>query len=199
MTQAVAELREIRSDGSGDIPTEISKDDMFDILSSSRRRYAVHYLKQQNDSVYLRDLSERVAAWESGVSIEGLPSKHRKRVYTSFQQFHLPKMERLHLIDFDPQTKLITLTSEAQQLDVYLDVIQGSDFSWHLYYLGLSAVIGALGVSLWLGLFPFTLFPAAGWILVVAVVIAVSALTHANHSRQTQLGKPGAPPGVDER
>jgi hypothetical protein len=126
-------------DGRG--ASALSRDEVFDILSNQRRRHALHFLKQRNgDATELRELSAQVAAWENGKAIEQVTSDERRRVYTSLQQFHLPKLDRSEIVAYDNQRGRVELADEATDLDVYLDVVEGSDVPWSQYYLGFSAL-----------------------------------------------------------
>ena len=185
-------------DGSG-APSTLSSDEVFDILSNQRRRHALHFLKQRNgDATELRELSAQVAAWENGKPIEQITSNERRRVYTSLQQFHLPKLHQSGIVEYDSQRGVADLTNEATDLDVYFDVVQESDMPWSLYYLGLSGLSFALLGVVWVGIYPLTLLSGLAWGVFVAAMFAVSALAHAYQDRRMHLGAEGLPPDLRE-
>lgn len=185
-------------DGGGG-PSALSRDEVFDILSNQRRRHALHFLKQRNgDTAELRELSAQIAAWENGKPIERITSNERRRVYTSLQQFHLPKLHQSGIVEYDSQRGVADLTNEAADLDVYLDVVQESDMPWSLYYLGLSGLSLALLGVVWIGIYPLTLLPSLAWGVFVAVLFAGSALAHAYHDRRMHLGAAGPPADLRE-
>ena len=100
-------------DGGGE-PSALSRDEVFDIPSNQRRRHALHFLKQRNgDGAELRELSAQVAAWENGKPAEGVTSDERRRVYTSLQQFHLPKLDRNGIVEYDDRRGSVELAEEA--------------------------------------------------------------------------------------
>lgn len=173
----------------------ISRDDLFDILSNHRRRYALHSLKQRDRAVAVGDLAEEIAAWENGVSIAELTAADRKRVYTALQQFHLPKMDTTGIVEFD-STGNVALTETANALDVYLDVVTDDTISWSHYYLGLSVVSLVVTTGVWLA--PFTLFPELVWAVLVASMFLLSALAHTYYNRRMRLGADGTPPEILE-
>lgn len=171
----------------------ISRDDLFDVLSNHRRRYALHSLKQRDGAVAVGDLAEEIAAWENDVSIAELTAADRKRVYTALQQFHLPKMATTGIVAFD-SSGIVTLTDAADSLDVYLDVVTDDDIPWSRYYLGLSVVSLVVVTGVWLA--PFTLFPGLVWAVLVAAMFLLSALAHTYYNRRMRLGTDGTPPEI---
>lgn len=174
----------------------VSRDDLFDVLSNHRRRYALHSLKQRNGTTGVGDLAEEIAAWENGVSIPDLTATQRKRVYTALQQFHLPKMDTTGIVAFDSSRGVVSLTDAADGLDVYLDVVTADDIPWSRYYLGLSALSFAIVIGVWLA--PFELLPTMAWAALVTGVFLVSSLVHTYYNRGMRLGSDGTPPDFPE-
>ncbi|KOX94853.1 hypothetical protein AMS69_03050 [Haloarcula rubripromontorii] len=174
---------------------QLSRDDVYDILSNQRRRYALHAIKQENERAELSDLAEQVAAWENDKCIQDITSTERHRVYTSMQQTHLPTLERAGVITHDNGT--VTLTDTADSLDVYLDVVPGDSIPWAEYYLGLAAVSLALVVAIWVGVFPPSI-PSLVWPTVITLLFLVSAAYHVKETRRLQLGAADKPPELLE-
>ncbi|WP_312911008.1 DUF7344 domain-containing protein [Natronosalvus caseinilyticus] len=164
-----------------------TRGEIFDLLSNHRRRYAIHHLKQTDEPVELGALAEQVAAWELEKEVQGLTSTERKRVYTSLQQTHLLALERAGMVEFD--ARAIELTEEAEQLEVYLDIVPGDSIPWGVYYLGLSAVAAAVMVGLWLEVVPVETVSTLGWATAVVGLFAVSAVVHVLENRQNRLGE----------
>lgn len=71
----------------------LSQDQVFEVLKSPRRRYALYYLRREGGIVELSDLTDQVAVWENDTTPSGLTSEQRKRVYISLYQTHLPKLD----------------------------------------------------------------------------------------------------------
>ncbi|MFA9517308.1 hypothetical protein ACERIT_08840 [Halopenitus sp. H-Gu1] len=96
--------------------TPIDHSDLIDILSCTRRRWAVEYLAGQppNEVVTISDLSEHVAARENNCTVTELSSKQRERVYVSLYQTHLLTMEEL--IDYNRDRGTITPTEAPERL-----------------------------------------------------------------------------------
>ena len=102
----------------------LSREEAFDVLSSERRRRVLGYLLDVDDRTTLRDLSQMLAAWGNDVGVEEITSQQRKRVYTALKQFHLPKMDRTGVIDYDDDDRgTVTLADAARNLRVYLEIV----------------------------------------------------------------------------
>ena len=166
--------------------------EVFDILSNHRRRYTIHFCKQEEGPVSLSDLAEQVAAWENDKEVEEIDWSERKTVYTSLQQTHLPTLADAEMIEYENGT--VELTDRVGELDVYLDVVPADSVPWGVYYLGLSAVgflvLGLVAV----GILPTDPIPAVGWGMIVVGLFATSAAVHIYESRKYRLGEAEKPP-----
>jgi hypothetical protein len=166
--------------------------EVFDLLSSHRRRYTIHYCKRESEEVSLSDLAEQVAAWEHSKEIEELTSAERKRVYTSLQQTHLPTLDDAGMVVFEDGT--VELTDRADELDVYLDVVPGDSVPWGVYYLGLSAFGFLVLGGLWADVLPTDPVSTLVWVALMLALFAASAAYHAYQSRKHRLGNIEVPP-----
>ena len=185
-------------DNSGSGAARLSRDDAFEMLSNRRRRYILHYLQDVETAATLSDLSEQVAAWENETTILRLSASERKTVYTSLQQFHLPKMDETGVVTFDSRAGEVHITDAAADLDIYLEVVDEYDIPWSFYYIGFSA-IGTMLVSLsWLGVAPFAVIPDAAWTVFLLAALFVSSLSHYVLSRRMRLGTGDTPPEVND-
>lgn len=165
--------------------TSPSKSEIFDLMSSHRRRFAIHYCKDQEGPVELSDLAEHVAARELDKEIVELTSDERKRVYTSLQQTHLPRLERAGMITDD--NGRIELTDQIADMEIYLDIVPGQSVPWGVYYLGLSAISGVVLLLLYLDILPTETLPQLGWIAIILVIFTVSAIIHTLSNREYRL------------
>lgn len=172
----------------------LSQDEIFEILSNRRRRYALHCLKQQNEEVALGEVSEQVAAWETGKTVSDVDTTERKRVYTSLQQCHLPQMDEKGVVDFEQEEGVIELGEAAEDVDVYMEVTDEYDLPWSFYYLGLGCIGTVLVTLSWLGFEPFAAVPDTGWVAFVLTALLLSASVHTSLTRKMRLGRDGEPP-----
>jgi len=188
----------VGAQGVRDEQPSLSRDETFEMLSNRRRRYIIHYLQDEESTATLSDLSEQVAAWENDTDIGAISASERKTVYTSLQQFHLPKMDETGVVEFDDRAGEVELTDAASELDLYLEVVDEYDIPWSLYYIGFSA-LGTILVSLsWLDIGPFAVIPYVGWTVFLLVSLLVSSVSHYALTRQMQLGTGETPPEVED-
>lgn len=146
----------------------LSQDVVFDLLSSSRRRFVLYYLRSETESVKLTDLSDEVAAWEYETPIEELTEQERKRAYVSLYQTHVPKLVEAGLIDHADNGTL-QLTDRMNDIDRYLQNEGGSDYRWEIIYILLS-IIGIMLFSIGLStasVFSEISIEIAGWIMLL--------------------------------
>lgn len=133
----------------------LSADEAFDILSNSRRRYALHYLAEHPEGITLQELAREVAAWENEIPAESLSKKQQKRVYVSLYQTHIPKLESIGVIEYDDDSGMITLTDRAAEVTTYLDSDESGSDAWYRYYIGLVVASLAAFTATVLDIWPF--------------------------------------------
>lgn len=172
-----------------------TRNTLFTVLSNHRRRYVLYACNRANGETTLSDVAEQVAAWEYDKPVGELTSAERKRVYSSIQQHHLGKLEDAGLVDVEGDR--LSLTSEAQNLDVYLEIVPERNIPWAAYYLGLAAIGGfSLGIA-HLGWLPDAASVPVMAGLLVGVLVA-SSLVHFVQSRRMKFGSTDCPPEIDE-
>ncbi len=143
--QAEGTPTSVEEDARTDI--ELSKDKIFHLLQTPRRRHVLRYLKSQDGTVEMRDIAEQVAAWENDTTVQALSSDQRQRVYIPLYQSHLPKLDEEGIINYDQSRGTVERTEVANQLDQYL--VEDDDeeamsettherIPWETYYLGVS-------------------------------------------------------------
>lgn len=142
----------------------------------------------------LRELSERLAAWENEVPPSAVTYDQRMRVYTSLRQLHLPKLHGEGLVDFDENRGTIELTNEAAELEVYLDVVPHEEIRWSKYYAGLGALSALSVISAGVGVVPLRWVPGLGLAALITVLFLVSALYHCYYDANHRLGVGEEPP-----
>lgn len=178
--------------------SELSRDDAFEMLSNRRRRFILHYLQDEDAVATLSDLAEQVAAWENETDIASISASERKTVYTSLQQFHLPKMDETGIIEFDQRAGEVSITDAAQDLDIYLEVVDTYDIPWSFYYIGFSAIGTILVTFSWLDVAPFAAIPYVGWTVFLLAALLVSSVSHYALTRRNRLGTGESPPEVSD-
>ncbi|WP_324756460.1 DUF7344 domain-containing protein [Haloarcula sp. GH36] len=176
----------------------LTRDEIFEMLSNRRRRFVIRYLKNEEQVGTLSDLAEQVAAWENDSSIREISSSERKTVYSSLQQFHLPKMDETGIVEFDRRAGVVELTDTAAELDIYLEIVDRYDIPWSFYYMGLSAIGAILVGFASLGIQPFVAIPPTGWTVFLIGAFGVSSLSHFLLSRGMRLESADNPAEVED-
>ena len=184
--------------GTADHVGRISKGEVFTLLANPRRRYALHYLRQVDGTAELREMADRIAAWEAGSTVEGLTSNQRKKVYTSLQQTHLQKLQDAGIVKYDRQAGVIEATPAARELEVYLEVVPEREFPWREYYLALGAVSSALVIVAWANVGPFGAVGDAVWAGIIAGTLTISAAIQIYYEQHMQVGMGDQPPEIEE-
>lgn len=146
----------------------LEEGEIHSVLSNQRRRLVLKELRRNGGESTLRELSEAIAAEETGESPP--PRNIRDSVYASLHQTHLPKLDDLGIVEYDSNTKSVALTELARELVPYTTVMSSSGLPWYQHYLllglaAMAAVIASdLGVPVLAGVGP----------VVVATVFAVA-------------------------
>lgn len=174
----------------------IDRDDVFDVLSNPRRRYALHVVRDE-DEVELGEVAEQVAAWENDTSVESVGSDQRKHAYTALQQRHLPRMDEMDVVEFDRRAGTVAPADALDEFDIYLEVVEGRDVPWSEYYLGLGAVAAAVVAAAHVGVPGVGAVTGLGWATFVTVALLVSATVHYAVTRENRLEASDVPPDVE--
>lgn len=164
-------------DQPADAVSELSSDEMFGILSNRRRRLVLYYLKDRGGDAELGTLATQIAAWETEQPVSNVSGTERKRVYTSLQQVHLPKIDAADIVEFDKRAGTVSATSSLAGIEFDPRPSQTTD-QWHQYYLALAglnaAPIGLLLLDIW----PAGTFPLLAWMATGGAALLVLSVVH---------------------
>jgi hypothetical protein len=174
----------------------LSNKRVYDLLADTRRRYALHYLKQADATVQVRDLAEQVAAWENGKEIADLTSQERKRVYISMYQSHLPTLDKRGIVEYDDNRGTVALSESFLGQEIYLEIVPETSIPWSQFYIGLSVaslvLIGLVASDISF----FVRIPELAVSLFIVSLFTVSALVQTRQQRRSKLGDDGPPPDI---
>jgi DNA-binding transcriptional ArsR family regulator len=170
----------------------LSQDEVFDILSNSRRRYVLYYLRETGEPVELGELAEELAAWENDTPVEELTKQERKRVYVSLYQTHIQKLSEAGIVEYDQDTGMVSLGEGTDQIGAYLPTEdgRGEQRRWQAFYLLLAAAsaityaLVALDVSVFGSVSEFV----AGGAILVSFAALVAA--HFFYTRRKESDMP---------
>lgn len=97
-------------------------DQIFDLLSEERRRYALYYLEQQDTPVPVNDLAEQVAEWEADDASEAIPEEEYNQIRVDLRHRDLPKASELQYIRYDREAGFIELTDAPAEVEAVLHI-----------------------------------------------------------------------------
>lgn len=173
---------------------ELNQTEVFELLGNDRRRHALHHLMTRDEGADIGELSRQIAAWETGQTIEQVTSQERRRVYVSLHQTHLPRLNKAGILNYEDTGDTIRLTDRGENLRVYMEVVEGNDIPWSVFYLGLSALGASLLLAAWVGAPPFDLFPPFAIGTLVVGLFFLASAAHVFVTRRRQLGAGEKPP-----
>ncbi len=126
----------------------LTKDEVFDVLSSSRRRLILYHLHRRSGRGNLRTLARDTAIGEVG---EPVDNEVVKRFYISLYQTHIPKLEETGLVVYDAEEKSVVLTDRVADIAEVLNEETTPDRPWATYYavLALCGLLIGVGQLLW--------------------------------------------------
>jgi hypothetical protein len=148
----------------------LSRNEIFHLLSTTRRQEAIRYLLETGGQVGLPKLARHIAALEHETSVEDVTQAQYQRIYIPLYQSHLPKLDEAGVIRYDSTVGLVEPTTQLNVFAPYLELspneesdarsssdtmafdIQAVD-NWYLGSAGLGAIL-LLAVTL--GLIPIS-------------------------------------------
>ncbi|SEW15665.1 DUF7344 domain-containing protein [Halobacterium jilantaiense] len=168
----------------GEQVASIGEADIHDVLRNDRRRMVLEQLGESDTSVTARELSETIAARESGS--DPPPRDVRRSVYISLQQTHLPKLDDLDVIDYDEADREVRPGANAAEVGVYMEVVPRYGLTFAEFHAGLG-VLGALLVAAsTVGVPLLSAVSPAAWAVVAFAAIAASGL-YRTYSQRSSL------------
>ncbi|MFB6136329.1 MAG: ArsR family transcriptional regulator [Halobacteriaceae archaeon] len=146
----------------------LTRDQIHHLLSNRRRRLVISALVDAEEPLDLRDLSERIAGDEAGERPP--PRDVRHTVYVSLQQTHLPKLDGLDVVEYDDQSKAVTLGAAVSDVEPYMDTDDGGRRGGCSFVLGVGSLV-ALSAGVALGV-PPTVLVAGAYVALLLFALA---------------------------
>ncbi|ELZ49482.1 hypothetical protein C465_07926 [Halorubrum distributum JCM 9100] len=185
-------------DSSARNASDLSHEEVFEILANRRRRFVIHALKRANDPPDVSELSRYVTAWEMGVDPEDVPYEERHNVHSTLRRVHLPKLTEANVVTVD-EDDVVRPAPALKDLDIYVEVLRGREIPWSLYYLGLAVLAGALLLAVRVGSPGFAALSFVDVGIFVATAFGISSVAHHAIGRRMRLGNTEKPPEVRRR
>lgn len=101
------------------------QDALFSVLSDSRRRFTLQYLRTVDPPLPVSELTTELTAWE-GHRPEASPSGGTENsIEISLVHNHLPKMAEAGIIDYDPTWQTVALADRTDEIRTHLQAMTG--------------------------------------------------------------------------
>jgi hypothetical protein len=114
-------FRSTISEGRSPTVRMVSLDRLFEILSKRRRRYVFYYLEQRDGPVPVDELVIAINEWEDETP-EEIPNEKFENVEISLQHNHLPKIDEIEYVRYDPEQQVIQINESSPELDAFLTI-----------------------------------------------------------------------------
>jgi len=185
----------------------LSEEEVFDLLSSSRRRRVLRHLLRDREPIGLQRLADEIAAEENGKEVDQLTDQERKRVYVSLYQTHVPAMADAGIVDYDPDSGTILPRATASRLQHHLAprALQPEppapprytnererDVGWRLVNAGLALV--GIAALLGIAVMSSAADPATTVVTVGLVAVGAGAFSLLTARWAYEGGRHGSPP-----
>lgn len=101
---------------------DLDRDDIFHILQCRRRRLVLKYLQEYDGDgpASMSEIAEHIAARENNTTVTALRSQERQRVYIALYQSHLPKMDKVGVINYEQYRGHVKPTERTAEFERYL-------------------------------------------------------------------------------
>lgn len=103
-------------------------DDVLAALADQRRRYALHYLREEQ-CASLAEIAEQIAAWEQDRSVDEVSDDTRAEIEIALFHQHLPQLREAGMIDYDEGSKIMAFQEPSEIADLCLDQCIQWEFS----------------------------------------------------------------------
>lgn len=101
-------------------------DELFAILSDSRRRFVLHTLQFADREMSVSELTADVVSWEADMTDSGTVEDVRGAVEVSLVHTHLPKMDQAGLLNYDHEGGSVRFTDYDHELGVHLGAVKAA-------------------------------------------------------------------------
>ena len=99
------------------------QDELFDVLSNSRRRFMLASLQSAETSVQVDKLTTELVAWEAQRPVPDRSGADRDAIEISLVHNHLPKMAEAGLIRYDDTRQTITLADRTDEVRAHFQLL----------------------------------------------------------------------------
>ena len=96
------------------------QDELFDVLSHSRRRFLLAFLQNAETPVSVEELTTELVTWEAQQPVPDRSGAERDASEISLVHNHLPKMAEAGLIRYDYTRRTVALGDRTDEVQAHL-------------------------------------------------------------------------------
>ncbi|MCU4801640.1 hypothetical protein OB920_14775 [Halobacteria archaeon HArc-gm2] len=100
---------------------ESSVDELFDVLTTERRRRVLSIMGGYDSPVPVERLAQDVAAQEADVAAMTVPESTVRDVHVSLHHRHLPKLDDAGLLDYDHDDRTVAPTTATDGVPIDIE------------------------------------------------------------------------------
>lgn len=99
----------------------LTTDTIFDVLSHSHRRTLLAILHTHDQPQAIADIARAIAERTHGAPLDEIPGETIERIEASLHHIHIPKLQAVDSIVFNPDRNVLALTERGEQLCAVMD------------------------------------------------------------------------------
>lgn len=101
-----------------------SLDEVFELFSEERRRYALYYLDEADGPVPIGELASQIQTWEQASSGSPVPEAEFEDIVLRLKHRDLPKAAEVESVHYDREHNRIELSGSSPEFGVILSVAE---------------------------------------------------------------------------
>ena len=101
------------------------QDELFEVLSDSRRRVLFHSLQAADMPISVEELTTELVAWEAQRPVSDRSGDERDTIEISLVHNHLPKMAEAGFVRYDDTQRTVTLADRTDEVRTHLETMAG--------------------------------------------------------------------------
>ena len=147
-------------------------EEAYDVLANGRRRKLLEILDSNGDSIEVSKLAGLIAAWENNSSMDEVTCREQKIVYTALTQRHLPRLERMNVVDYDKRHQTVRRTEKVNVVLQHSNPRPIPVHHWEIYYL-----LGGLFASVIIANALMGIFPVFDFLIPISNMVVIAIFT----------------------
>ena len=96
------------------------QDELFDVLSHSRRRFTLQHLQTAETPLPVGELARELQSWENDQTVSPGGGTGQDTIEISLLHSHLPKMAEAGLVSYDATQQMVTLGDRTDEVRSHL-------------------------------------------------------------------------------